>query len=154
MKWNEDRSLTLSRVLVLFFGAALLALDLIGWRVVPSYFSGEYYSRYCVPMLVALYGLSVPAWTALFGLYRLLIALGKDEIYTRSNIRLLRMISWCCFAVALVSLLCFIPVQTMNMAAVLLLLPAAAALMGLIVRIVKNVFEQAADMKDELDLTV
>ena len=34
------------------------------------------------------------------------------------------------------------------------LIAIAAGFMGLIVRIVKNVFEQAITMKDELDLTV
>ena len=35
-----------------------------------------------------------------------------------------------------------------------LVVAAAAALMGLIVRIVKNVIQQGSAMKDELDLTV
>ena len=61
---------------------------------------------------------------------------------------LLRAVSWCCAAVAAVCLLSagyYLPFLVAAM---------AAAFMALIVRIVKNVFQQAVRMKDELDYTV
>ena len=57
-------------------------------------------------------------------------------------------ISWCCATVAavfLVSMLYFLPY---------FVVAAAALFMMLIVRIVKNIFQQAAEMKSDLDLTI
>ena len=73
-------------------------------------------------------------------------------MFVEENVKLLRAISWCCFGAAAATLVggaaavkLFLP---------LLVLAAAAAFMGLIVRIVKNVFQQAITMKSELDLTI
>ena len=60
----------------------------------------------------------------------------------------LRSVSWYCIWVALiclVSCVCYVP---------FVFVAIAAAFMALIVRIVKNVFQQAISMKSELDLTV
>lgn len=144
------RSLRISRVLVYLFGAALIWLDLSGW----------WYSRWLLTrmlhfreaeaaaFLVCLYLCSVPGYVTLFGLDRLLRNLQAGEVFVPENVRLLRRISWCCFAAAAVCLGCGTVMLTLNVIA------AAAALMGLIVRIVKNVFEQAIAMKEELDFTV
>ena len=98
--------------------------------------------------LITLYSASVFAWICLVLLRMLLRNLRASEVFTAENIRLLRGISWCCAAVALVfliSMLYFIPY---------FVVAAAAAFMMLIVRIVKNIFQQAADMKSDLDLTI
>lgn len=56
--------------------------------------------------------------------------------------------SWCCAGAALLALGGALVWPTM------LLLTVAAGFMALIVRVVKNIFEQAIRMKDELDYTV
>ena len=70
------------------------------------------------------------------------------EVFIPENIRCLRIVSWCCVAagaICLVSTLFYIPFAA---------IATAAGFMALIVRIVKNVFEQAIRMKDELDYTI
>ena len=72
----------------------------------------------------------------------------KGEIFIRENVRRMRIISWCCACAAGVcalSALYYLPFA---------FVAAAAGFMALIVRIVKNAFEQAIAMKDELDLTI
>ena len=62
--------------------------------------------------------------------------------------RLLRQVSWCCVgagAVCLVSCLYYLP---------FIAVAIAAGFMALIVRIVRNIFQTAIGMKDELDYTV
>ena len=64
------------------------------------------------------------------------------------NVKLLRQVSWCCVgagAVCLVSCLYYLP---------FIAVAIAAGFMALLVRIVKNIFQQAIDMKAELDLTI
>lgn len=146
MKWTERSSLLLSRILVVFFAMVLLMLDTLGWQFLPPWII---LPQHVVPVLVLLYTASIPAWGALIGLWQLLRSLSAGEVFTQQNIRCMRCISWCCFAAGI---LCLQGVFTIN--PMILLLAAACGLMGLIVRIVKNVFEQAALMKNELDLTV
>ena len=69
-------------------------------------------------------------------------------VFDAQNVRLLRQVSWCCVgagAVCLVSCLYYLP---------FIAVAIAAGFMALIVRIIKNIFQQAIDMKAELDLTI
>ena len=148
MNWNKDKSILLSRAFVLAFALALLALDIFCYPLARWYF-GTYLPQ-VVGSVVTVYVGSVFAWITLAQLWRLLGNLRQGLVFTQENVRLLRIVSWCCVGAAIVCLLSipwlwFLPV---------LVVAAAAGFMALIVRIVKNVFQQALAMKDELDLTV
>ena len=147
MNWNRDRSVALSKICVAVFAVLLAALDVGGWWVARAFARlGDLSSL--VALLIVLYLCSVFAWITLARLWRLLSNLGRSRVFEAENTGHLRAVSWCCFGVGAVCLAGgarYLP----------LLLPAvAAAFMGLIVRIVKNVFEHAIAMKSELDLTV
>lgn len=153
LKWNESRSLLLSQLMVGIFFAALAALDIFGWWVV----------RYICEHLIAvnhglaggyvllgcLYVCSPAAYTVLWDLHRLLRNIRAGQVFIAENIRRLRRISWCCTAAAAVCLAAGI-LEWPSVCIIAL----AAGFMALIVRIVKNVFERAIAMKDELDLTI
>lgn len=79
---------------------------------------------------------------------RLLGNMKAERVFEEENIALLRSVSWCCAAVAAVCLLSTLYYLPFFIAAM------AAGFLALIVRIVKNVFQQAVGMKDELDYTV
>ena len=81
-------------------------------------------------------------------LNRLLSRIHKGEFFSEANIFSLRLISWCSFCVAIVTLLAGLFYLSF------LLVAVAFAFIGLIVRVVKNVFEQALAIKEENDLTV
>ena len=69
-------------------------------------------------------------------------------MFEEENVRILRAVSWCCAGAGLVCLgstFWYLPFAAVAV---------AACFMALIVRIVKNVFQQALAMKSELDLTV
>ena len=149
MEWTKDKSRGLSIVCVYVFAALLLAADiaapfLLNWsnRLIPSDPS------HGTLALITLYCASAVAWLCLYMLWCLLRNLRAGLVFTTGNMRLLRGISWCCAAVAAVfilSMLYFIPYFGVA---------AAALFMMLIVRIVKNIFQQAAEMKSDLDLTI
>jgi len=66
-------------------------------------------------------------------------------VFINGNVELLRRISWTCFmgaGLAAVSTYYYLP---------WLFLAAAAAFMGLIVRVVKNVVAKAVELQDEVD---
>lgn len=162
MNWNADKSVRLSQACVLVFAALLLALDIFAYPLVTqlcvrtSYLGGHDYERLfsvthwqsAAVLLAAIYIGSVFAWIVLFKLFSLLRRIKRGEVFDEQNVKLLRAISWCCFGAAAACLIggaMYLPS---------LVLAAAAGFMGLIVRIVKNIFAQAIAMKSELDFTV
>lgn len=94
------------------------------------------------------FGCSVPAYVLLYSMHVLLKHVQRGFVFTRENVRLLGIVSLCCFFAALLCL------AFSWRFPVLLVITASAGFVGLIVRIVKNVFQQALRMKDELDFTV
>ncbi len=150
MNWNKDRSTKLSQLCVAAFAAALLFLDvfclrIIRWWVGIRQLGGENVVR---AFGISLAALSVFAWICLWCLWRLLSNIRKGEIFSEVNVRFLRQVSWCCGAAGLVCLFSGFYYLPFFFAF------AAGAFMMLIVRVVKNCFQQACEMKDELDLTI
>ena len=149
MKISCGKSIVLSKCCVVLFAAALLALD------VGGYFAARWFcsvrsldTAALIAMVAALYLCSVFAWIALWELWKLLCNVQKSEVFIAENVRRLRAVSWCCVGVAAVCFAaCFFYVPFLFVA-------GAAGFMTLIVRIIKNVFEQAIEMKSELDLTI
>ena len=147
--WNSSRSLKLSRALTVLFLLLLVAglvfsMPLLRWYVA---FTGKP-TILITQLMTMLFSCAVPAFYALFCLHRLLRNIAQEIVFDEGNVALLRRLSWCCMAVALILL-------AMGYRYVLLfLLAVLAAFMGLILRVVKNVFVQAIELKLENDLTV
>ena len=154
--WNRKRSVTLSIVACCVF-AILVTLGLIcgPWAVKMwfSLFRGWDANSVAMHNMVMLfracyYPCSIFAYVALYSLLRMLFHIKKDRIFIPENVRYLRRISWCCFAVAFITMLGgiqYIP---------LMCFAVAAAFMGLMLRVVKNVMENAVEIKAENELTI
>lgn len=168
MNWNKDKSIRLSQVCVAVFALVLLALDVFCYPLARWYLGNP---RLEITItVVTVYLGSVFVWIVLADLWRLLGNLRQGLVFVQANVRLLRRVSWCCVGAALVCLvsnlvlcLCWWPwlkahLSPARVTGLLLnarmFLAVAAGFMALIVRIVKNVFQQAVAMKDELDLTI
>ena len=150
MNWTKDKSITLSRVCTAVFAALLLALD-IGCYWLAKWFCVELRGtppQYAAMLMVSVYCGSVFAWICLYQLWKLLGNIRSGAVFTAENVRCMRRISWCCLWAALICL-----VSTLYYPP-FIFLAIAAGFMALIVRIVKNAFQQAVAMKDELDLTI
>lgn len=78
----------------------------------------------------------------------LLTRVKKSLVFTGKSIALIRGISWCCFAICLVFALLGIYFQLS------FILAFFAVFLGISLRVVKNVIEEAAEIKSENDLTV
>lgn len=151
MNWNENKSIQLSRVCVVAFMVLLAAVDAGGIWIGPWYAARSHLARFRengALFLAIIYGLSVFGWVLLVSLSRLLGNMRRGIVFDRANVRELRLTSWCCFgacAGCLLSAAYYLPFAVIAI---------AAGFVGLIVRIIKNTFEQAIAMKDELDFTV
>ena len=102
------------------------------------------------PVLLVLgYLCAVLAFGMLFSLYKFLRRIEAGQIFVPANVTALRRISWCCVGAAVLCLPAGVGIYLP-----FAFLGVAAAFMALIVRVLKNAFEQAVRMKDELDLTI
>ena len=149
MNWSSDKSILLSRVCVAIFALLLAAVDVWAYQIVGWYIGLRNMSwQNGTGMIVTLYICSVFGWILLWQMWKLLDNIWRGEVFVRENVRCLRAVSWCCAAaglICLVSVLWYAP---------FVMIAVAAGFMALIVRIVKNVFQQAIRMKDELDYTI
>ena len=149
VNWNKDKSILLSQICTAIFALLLAALD------IGCYWAVHWFIRLRnmnwqkgIAFMVTIYLCSIFAWILLYGLWRLLGNMKSGQVFVEENVRRLRTVSWCCVGaglICLVSTVYYIPFAAVGI---------AACFMALIVRIVKNVFQQAIAMKSELDLTV
>ena len=100
-------------------------------------------------IFICAYASIVPAVIALLALDLVLRNIRRDVVFFRANINCLRIISWCCFAIAVV-MLCGWPFISY----VLIFVSAAAAFFGLLMRVIKNVIDAACEIKAENDFTI
>ena len=157
--WTKSKSATLSlvctRALIAIFIAVAIALPFLvsGGFYGSSREAGILHEGLSFNSLIAVYTCAyacfVPLMIALLSLDRLLRNIRKDLVFLRANVKCLRIISWCCFAVAII-LICYWPFISY----ILAIVAAAAAFFGLLMRVVKNVIDAACEIKDENDFTI
>lgn len=154
--WNRKRSVKLS-ITVCFMFLALLTIGLfLGpfavklWFTIYRGFSetGVAIKNMTTLFVASFYPSAVFAYITLYSLLKLLFNIKKDEIFITQNVKYLRRITWCCFAVAFITLVGGIFYIPFGFIAI------AAAFVGLMLRIVKNVMQNAVEIKAENELTI
>lgn len=148
MKWTKANSLNLSIILVevtfLLLIATLFIIppavcwyDLVSGQEPVKYFLGA-----------VLYLSDFIAFFVIGALYRLLQNIKQKKVFILQNAFYLRLISWGLVAIALV-LMIFSFARSGA-----LLFAFVMAFLGLILRVLKNVFEEAIALQNEQDFTI
>ncbi len=151
--WTKNRSLMLSRILTIAAAAAAVVLVFF----IPRF--AEWYDEISVghgiidgdiklPLTVTLCCTTGLFLAVLTALHILLGGISRNEVFTDRNTLCLRIISWCCI-LAGAAFFIFGLWRFIFMAA-----GALAVFFGLIMRVLKNVFAAAVELKDENDYTV
>ncbi len=150
MEWSKDKSVKLSKICVYIFRALMIIIA----AAAPKIFNAlirirGYYLKGTLPyFLISTYTACVPRTVALLGLNRLLNNISAGQVFIDENVVIMRRLSWRCIAaglIALVSCLYYMP---------FLIIAAAAGFVGLILRVVKNVFAEAVALKEYNDFTI
>ena len=153
---NHIFSAKLSLGVCIFF-AAVLAAGLFGFPAFFRWFYVDYHHlnpentlvmQNLHTVVIAFYVCAPFAAAALFLLIRLLINILKGNVFILQNVRCLRYISWCCWAVALATLVAgvfYVP---------LAIIAVAMAVVGTLLRVVKNVMHAAVALREENELTI
>lgn len=100
------------------------------------------------PLCICLYLTLIPAFILVFCLNRILSNVKTGAVFTAGTVKMLRVISYCCFTAAVI----FAVLGIWRLLA--LLLCFAAAFVGLLLRVLKNVFQQAVLIREENDFTI
>lgn len=147
--WDSEKSAKLTLYLTdLFLSAACAAVFLLPWAV------GRYIAITGKPaqlktvLVVVCYCCLPAALCALLALRRLLKNMMRGKIFSADNVTLLRILSWCCAAAAIITLVSgwfYLPFYIIG---------TAAAFFMLILRVIKNVFCSAIEIKADNELTI
>ena len=152
--WTKTKSLFLSRILTIVMTAVILMLTffvpyLSKWYNTFSVGNGFFPEmNVTVPMTVVLYVNEFFALCASAALYVLLKNIDKGEVFIDGNAKCLRIISWACMLAGCA----FFVLGLWRFA--FMLAAFFAVFFGLIMRVLKNVFEKAIEIKSENDFTI
>lgn len=148
---NKDKSLIFSRILVKLCYAVVLACCIFAPMLADHYNEKTVHlhsESVIAPLLVTLYCCVPFAVCVLVCLDILLKNIGNGQPFIAKNVALLRIISYCCFGVAL-AFIYFAVLRPFAFAIVF-----AAAFFGVILRVVKNCFKKAVEIREENDATI
>ena len=152
--WNKDRSLFLSLALVrVFLGCIPVLCICAPWMVrwydiISQDRIGLLDGSVFAPLLICLYAAAVCGEVCVFFLHKLLCNIRRDVVFAPDNCRCLRIISWCCILAAL-------PFFAFGFwRSISFVVALAAVFFGIILRVVKNVFDKAVLLQEENDYTI
>ena len=154
--WNRKHSVTLSLAVCYALCVVLTAGLFMGPWVVKMWFTvyrgwnqqGVAMERMLTEFVICFYPCAMLGYVTLYSLIRLLRNIQKDDIFVTPNVRYLRRISWCCLIVSVITFVAgvfYLPY---------LFIAFAAGFVGLMLRVVKNVMENAVQLKEENELTI
>lgn len=154
--WNSKKSVTLSIVVCIILAVILALLIILGPFLFETYMVGyrgfikNSSSLWQIKRVFAycFYPSAVFAGAALYSLIKLLFNIKNSEIFIPQNVKHLRVVSWCCIAVAIITFiggLFYIP---------FFFIFAAAGFVGMLLRVLKNVMQAAVELKEDNELTV
>lgn len=101
-----------------------------------------------IPLLITFYSCAAVGFVILFILDKLVANINKGEVFVNDNIKLLRILSYCCFIISVITLI-FARFRILAF-----IITFAAAFIGLILRVIKNCFEEAVRLREENDFTI
>ena len=153
---NRMLSAKISLGICIFFAVVLVAAAgtfpwFIRWFYVEYHHLNPISERviYNINTITVSFYCCVPfAASALYMLIRLLRGILKNDVFVMRNVRYLRLISWCCYAVALITgigCLFYLPLG---------IIAAAMLVVGTLLRVVKNVIHAAVALREENELTI
>lgn len=150
MKWNQDKSVKLTRVCIFIFWV-ILAGVCIGAPWIYGAFAklrSPQLDGKVTYLLVTHYSTAIPVATALFVMQKLLANISKNEVFIPENIAYLRVLSFCCLVAGIIFFVSGFYYLSF------LFLGVIALFAALLLRVIKNVFAEAEEIKQENDYTI
>lgn len=150
MNWNNEKSISLTKFFILLFAAVYVLILVFCPRMTKEFVTYSFTARGkdVIWFMATIYTSAAPLGIILWNLYRMICRIGEEQIFSDENVRCLRLISWMCFIVAAICLI------STTYYVFYIIFAACAAFMGLLIRVIKNVFVKAGEIKEENDYTI
>lgn len=147
--WNHSKSLTLSIFCTRLF-AVLLIIGVLAAPYIVNWYFGDGLNMQALhlPFRITIYLCAIPGFIILYCLNTLLKNIRFGSVFVEKNTKMLRAISWGCIAVGIITFVSGFYYVSFFIVAV------ASAFFALIIRVIKNIFEQAIELKSENDFTI
>lgn len=146
---SDERSVVVTAVLI----KTAMVLCVIALFIMP--YAADRYDEISiysdsvkVPLMVTFYICAAVGFVILFVLDKLVSNIRKKQVFTDENVKYLRILSYCCFIITIVTLI-FARLRIMAF-----IVTFAAAFFGLILRVIKNCFAEAIRLREENDFTI
>ncbi len=161
MKISKKLSVKISIVITLLFITALIFITSVAWNYMEIFFPNAEIEPH-IAVILFTYAELIFAYVAAIMLLLLLLNIRKEIVFVSANVGYIRLISWMCFTEAILFFAEGIvyhnfiteAVGSALFLTVFLIIAFACAFMGIIVRVVKNIIEQATAIKNENDYTI
>lgn len=154
--WNSKKSIILTKFCILALMVISVIMMFCGRYLISRFLSMTGGAKITISKELSLYIitfisyiLGIIAQVTLFCMLKFVTNLEKDLVFIPQNIKWLRFISYGCLSAGLLLIIVTVVYHKLY-----LIFSLAALFMMLIVRVIKNAFEQAVKMKEELDLTI
>ena len=153
--WNSKRSVKLSIVVCFILSAVLVLLAIFGPMVFKLYMTayrgflpdGDAMRQLSLTFAWCFYPSAVFAGIILYSLLKLLFNIKGGQVFINQNATLLRVVSWCCFAISVITFIGAFFYMPFGFVAL------ASGFVGMMLRVLKNVMQSAALMREENDFT-
>ena len=154
--WNSKKSAQLSIVVCFILAVVLLGFVVAGHWIFELYmtaFRGFSPTGEAIKMLKTVFGCcfypsAVFAAIILYSLLKLLYNIKNDKVFIAQNVTYLRIVSWCCYVIALITFVggfFYMPFMFVAL---------AGGFVGMLLRVLKNVMQSAVSIREENDLTI
>lgn len=131
---------------LVFLGPMLFELYLIAYRGFTP--MGEALTRIKTTFVYCFYPSAVFAGIILYSLLKLLFNIKNGDTFTKTNVTYLRIVSWCCFIVGVITFIGGFFYMPFILAAF------AGGFIGMLLHVLKNVMRSAVEIKEENELTI
>ncbi len=154
--WNSKKSVNLSIVVCFVLSAILVLLAIFGPMVFKLYMTayrgflpdGEAMQNLSRTFAFCFYPCAVFAGIILYSLLKLLFNIKRDDVFISQNVTMLRIVSWCCVAIAVITFVGAFFYMPFGFVAL------AGGFVGMMLRVLKNVMQSAVALREENDLTI
>ena len=154
--WNSKKSVTLSIVVCFALSAILALLLVLGPTVFKLYMvayrgflpDGDAMRHLSLTFAWCFYPSAVFSGIILYSLLKLLFNIKSEQVFINQNVTLLRVVSWCCFAISAITFVGAFFYMPFGFVAL------AGGFVGMMLRVLKNVMKSAVELREENDFTI
>ena len=145
--YTSQKSTKLTLIVTYIFAVVLVGLMIFAYPIARDVLGPRHKTAY-LAAVIAFYICCPAGWLALYNIRKILKNVLADTVFTKQTVALLRVLSWCCVFVAVVSFV------TTFFSHIFFVFTIGAAFMALILRVLKNVLARAVEIKEENELTI